>query len=538
MTEQSDGLVEVNQRPPIRSLNIFLIKKGTRDYEDALDEEEKGSLSKYLLKKKLPFRGALFLAPQRTAPPSWLEFLESGTGGDLDELYNASTSAVLFISSWRRIFAFTFGYGRVLLRAASIERAFGLRVVLNVVDEKGLCSVDTKTVQELTVHTRRQTSRASRLAEFEVDKEEDLLGAVVGVPRNLGFARMVSGADALQLRVPLAFDQLGEKCRSILRAYRSTHYKDKGFGFVDHVRRVSDGSIIDDLDQGLVDDLLSRRHDHIHMAPPEIIDWDAIEGFSFVKRAPPEPAMTLASFFAQIRKCDEVSVERLKQRQKVFVHSGNAAEPVAQWSVYRVLVVERNRKGRRYVLSGGDWYEIEKEFADKIKKRVAAIRPAGLRLPAARQGETEGAYNKRVAKRGIYHMDRKCSRVDGDPIEVCDLYATDQRQFIHVKHWTASATLSHLFAQGRISAETFLDDPIFRDKVRDLFSEQAASLANHVPSGRPDSSKYVVVFAIIKGGRGWKRSLPFFSQLNLVRSAEALRRRGFEVRLERIKVEA
>lgn len=523
--------------PPIQPLNVFLLKTGTREYQDALEEEETASLTEYPLKRTLPFDGALFLAPQRTARPRWLPFLESGARGNLQQLYNASTSAVLFIRSSKRIFAFTFGYGRTLLRPTRIEHAFGLRVVLNTVDVEGLRSVDTKTVQELTVHTRRQTSRASRLSEFGVDKEEDLLGSVAGVPRDPGFARMLSGADALQFRAPLEFEELGDKCRTILRAHRSVDYKSRGFEFVDHVRKVVDPAVIEALDKDLTDSLVSRELDGIHMAPPEIIDWESVDGFSFVKSAASKPELTLDSFFHQIRKADDLSVERLKKRQKVFVHWANTVEAVPRWPVYRVLVVERERNGRRYALSGGDWYEIEKGFAQKIEKRVAKITSAGLRLPAAGRNENEGDYNARVAGRGIYCLDRKCARVDGDPIELCDLYCSRRRQFVHVKWWDASSTLSHLFAQAQVSAETFLSDDSFRNEARNLLRQQAPSLASHVPAGRPDPTNYQVVFGIIKGGQGWKRSLPFFSKLHLARSAESLRRLGFDVRLERIKVE-
>ena len=537
MTASADRRKMPATDPPIQPLNVFLIKTGTKDYEDALEKDEVASLTKHALKRTLPFKGALFLAPQRTVPPRWLTFLGSGAQGDLQELYNASTSAILFIRASKRIFAFTFGYGRTLLRPSAIERAFGLRVVLNTVDKAGLRSVDTKTVQELTVHTRRQTSRASPLADFGVDKEEDLLGAVAGVPRDPGFARMLSGADALQLRAPIEFAGLGAKCRSILRSYRSDAYKDRGFEFVDHVQRVSDPSVIEALDADLTTALQARSFDGIHMAPPEIIDWKSVDGFSFVKSADPKPDLMLDSFFDQIRKADDVSVERLKKRQRVFVHSANSAEPVPKWPVYRVLVAERERQSRRYALSGGEWYEIEKEFAEKIVNRVSKLKSANLGLPAASRDEKEGDYNSRVAKPGVYCLDQKCPRVDGDPIELCDLYASSQRQFVHVKRWKASSTLSHLFAQGRVSAEALLSDVTFRDSARKLLGSKASSLLNHIPTGRPDPTKYQVVFGIIKGGLGWKRSLPFFSQLHLVRTAEALRRLGFEVRLERIEVE-
>ena len=524
------------QDPPIQSLTVFLIKAGTKTYLDALEEDAASRLTSYSLKQGLAFEGELFLAPQRTVEPRWLHFLADGTTTDLEQLSNASTSAVLFIRSSRRLLAFTFGYGRSLLRPAQIERSFGLRVVLNTVDKAALRSVDTKTVQELTVHTRRQTSRASSFPEFEVDKEEDLLGAVVGVPQDAGFARLVAGADALQFRAALAFQDLGTRCQSILQAYRSDEYKRRGFEFVDYVQRVADPTVIDALDGDLLDDLQKRNFSQIHMAPPEIIDWNAIEGYSFTKQAVAEPEIRLDAFFGQIRKSSEITIDRLK-RQRVFVHYSNAVEPVAKWPTYRTLVAEQQRNTRRYVLSGGDWYVIASGFAEGIRNRVKKIPPADLHLPAARAGEKEADYNRRAVRRGVYCVDRKCPRIAGDPVEVCDLYVSSSRQFVHVKWWKSSSTLSHLFAQGRASAEAFLSDSTYRKGVQTVLKEQARTLASHIPNDRPDPTQYRVVFAIIKGGRGWKQSLPFFSQLQLVRAAESLRGQGLDVRLEAITVE-
>lgn len=520
--------------PLTQSLTAFLLKTGTKDYMDALEDVDQ--LDQHELSNSVPFEGVIFLARQRQTPPAWLPFLQEGAEARLGNLFNASNSAVLFVRAMRRLFAFTFGYGRSLLAPERIERSFGLRVVLNTVDEQCLRSVDTKTIQELTVHTRRQTSRASSLTEFGIDKEEDLLGSVAGAPRDPNFAKLVSGSDAIQFRAPIDFNRLGNKCQDLLRAYRQNDYKNRGFAFVDHVRAINDPSLVRALDDDLLEALSNGDPINIHMAPPEIIDWDSTEGFSFTKNKDPEVDLRLDAFFSQIQHPEELSIDRLN-RQRVYHHIRNAPSPVRRWPVYRVLLTEFDRTNTRYVLSGGQWYEVEKSFAQQIANRLNRIRLANIQLPNADDGEHEGTYNSRAAKRrGIYCIDKKCPRVDGDEIEICDLY-TSQRQFIHVKRWTASSTLSHLFAQGRVSAETFIYDAAFRNGVRDVLKECSPSLAAHVPQSRPNPSRYQIVYAIIKGGtNGWKRSLPFFSQLHLVRSAESLRRIGFDVRLKRINI--
>ncbi len=521
-------------QPPTRTLTFFLLKKGQSSYETALDATK--NTKRHPLRSGLPFQGAVFLAPQSKAQPTWLEFLQAGAASDLGKLFNASTSAVLFITVDKRDFALTFGYGRSLLNPEAIEHSFGLRVVLNTVDENGLKSVDTKTVQELTVHTRRQVSKNSRLTEFAVDKECDLLGSMAGEPADSEFASMVSGADGLHMRTRLEFDALGKKCRAVLRAYRSDEYKKRGFEFVDHVRTVMDPGLIDLLDAELLADITARKFDGMHMAPPEIVSWESIEGFSFVKAASPEGDLNLGAFLDQIRNPSQLTVHRLKH-QRVLLHSANATEPAKSWPVYRTIVAEKSQGQRRFVLSGGEWFEIDKDFATRIAHQVAELPIARLGLPAAKAGADEGSYNRDAANgTTIVSVDKKCARIDGDPIELCDLY-TAQRQFVHVKRWKASSTLSHLFAQGRISAETLISDDGFREEARQVLGKARAAFASHIPKGRPDPKRFQVVFAIIKdGAKGWRRSLPFFSQLNLVRTAAAIRNLGFEVRLERIDV--
>ncbi|MEA2231579.1 MAG: hypothetical protein QOD83_1395 [Solirubrobacteraceae bacterium] len=96
---------------------------------------------------------------------------------DLDDLFNASTSAALLVEADERLFALTFGHGRHLLEPEAIEQDFGLKVVLNTVEPTQLKSVDARTIDELTVHTRRDVSRDSSFSAFGLDPTRDLLRA-------------------------------------------------------------------------------------------------------------------------------------------------------------------------------------------------------------------------------------------------------------------------------------------------------------------------------------------------------------------------
>lgn len=511
---------------PYQGLTIFLLKQGIASYRDAL--KDPGPLTRYALKPSLPFKGALYLASEKRHEPSWLKFLRTGSSGDLGRLFNSSNSGVLFLKASKRRFALTFGYGQSLVKPEALERAFGIRVVLNTVDRNAIRSVDAKNVQELTIHTRRQASRGSPLEAFGLDTQADLLGAVTGEPRDKSLAKTVSGADALQMRTRVEFPGLGSKCTEALKASRAKDYRKQGFSFFDHVATVTDPETLRTLDGRLVERLASGVTDGIHLAPPTVVTWSNIDGFSFTKGAE-AGEMLVAEFLSQIRKAEELTPDRLR-RQHVFVHYRDSDEARSEWPVYRALVAEERVGQKRYVLSAGDWYEVATDFVRLVAGRLDRIPTASINLPLARKGEEEKLYNRRAAQvRGIHLADRKLLREGGSKIELCDLY-TSQRQFVHVKRWDASSTLSHLFAQGIVSAETFISDDGFRLRARKLLAERAASLASHVPDGPPDRSRFEVVYAvIIDKKRGWKGSLPFFSQLNMARAAEQLRRLGLRV---------
>ena len=115
-------------------------------------------------------------------------------------------------------------------------------------------------------------------------------------------------------------------------------------------------------------------------------------------------------------------------------------------------------------------------------------------------------------------------------MEVCDLFSTD-RQFIHVKRRAhGSSGLSHLFAQGRNSAEAFLRDESFRLGAKSKLQPMGVKFGNKVTKAQPTASKYEVVYVVMGKKRGkFVKELPFFSQLTLKLASESLRVMGFKV---------
>ena len=149
-----------------RNLTFLLLRRSFTTPEEAL--KNPGDLIECELDPALGFVGGLYLQRAHEREPRWFDFLREGVAGPLPVLTSGVPSGVLFLRASSRLFALTFGQGRHLLKPDSFELDFGLKVTLNTADPAKLRSLDLRTFEELTVHTRRQVSPGSPLEAFRV----------------------------------------------------------------------------------------------------------------------------------------------------------------------------------------------------------------------------------------------------------------------------------------------------------------------------------------------------------------------------------
>jgi uncharacterized protein (TIGR04141 family) len=531
-----------------RHLTLLLIRKEFKSPEDALKNPD--LLERLPLPKGFGFGGSLYLLKPPPKEPRWAPFLKEGFAEARFSM-SATASAVLFITSGSRLFAATFGQGRHQLHHEAFELDFGLKVTLNSVDADKLRSLDVRTIEEVTVHTRRQVSRSSALDAFNVDIQRDLLGSVTGEPSDASLAKRLTGRDSLSLTAALKFPELADKCATLLAQYESAWYKER-FSWVDNIRLVRDSKTLGALNDKLVQAINDRDTGKIHLAPPEVIEW---EGVSFLYpgeshgASEAHPDLDLNACLAALATREGVepgtftlSLDTLRREKIRTVHDDEVVR-AGQWSLYSCLVVEMPEEEALYILSAGQWFKIEKTFAAQTLEETRRLVRQVDHLPLADSQDDEGVYNQKAA--GSFEhlalLDKKNKKAKGarTAIEPCDLFS-GSGQFIHVKRKLRSAALSHLFAQGAVAAETFLRDEKFRKEVKKVLEAQNPELAKRIgnPKDRPDPSQYEVVFAIITPPtkEKWPQALPFFSQLNLVRTASRLSLLGFRVALHRIEL--
>ncbi|PVC95184.1 TIGR04141 family sporadically distributed protein [Streptomyces sp. CS147] len=197
------------------------------------------------------------------------------------------------------------------------------------------------------------------------------------------------------------------------------------------------------------------------------------------------------------------------------------------------LEVEVSLGPRRFFLLEGEWYEAGAAYVGECRAAVTALLPSppSITLPVWHNGESENAYNNRVAdeRPGWLCLDTKnvtnpLRRTD--QVEICDLLMPDDT-LVLVKRAGGSGSLSHLFSQARVAVELLQESA----QVRENFTAKVARLSGGKRVLPKDFTPTRVVLAMQLRNREQLTpdSIFGFSQITLAQTAKALAARGVAV---------
>lgn len=514
-------------------------------------------------------RVKLFVAPSFPHPPDWQGMLQGVFGDDAVVPTVSGAAAVLIVERRRgddfHYFAFTFGGGWRLILPDSYERGFGLRTCLNIVfegdtgagewDPARLRSVDSKRVGANVLRARHQVSGMAALEDLDVNARRDLVNGVAGIPTNQdSWGSRITGRDALQF-ARRSLEQLGELCDGILNSYQGTDYKHR-FSFIDDFVGVTDPVTRTRLEEEVLAKLLSEDIAALELAPPELVDWEQIGGFQYhtERRGNPttRPELRLSDYLITLRQRDQLSdvARDTLVRWLIWAVDGSGSD-VTRWSVWRCLFGEVDLHGQTYVLDDGDFYQVSGDYLAELDAELEALPEFEQTILDWEGVWHEDQYNEALANSSQDYLllDRKTVRVGShtNQIEICDVLTSDGC-FIHVKRrGDGSASLSHLFNQGFVSADLAIGSEEYRnaalEKIRTQEKIRADSTGDPSFVGRftpfeaatAVASECEVVFAIHpEPDKGGVKLLPFFSKITLRNMVDELKRRGFRVSLKEI----
>lgn len=516
------------------NLTVFLIKDYVQEFKDCM--KSPNNLSSSVVKPTLEMDGVIYYCDSNKKAPRWKPYLDVWSQDDIDISDNASNKAIMLLRIQSRIMAVVFGYGRSFLKEECIERNFGFKVALNTINPNKMRSVNAATIEDMVVTTQRQASYSTSQDEFGLNVTNDIMKGLTGEPYNEEYGNHISGKDSLVVSVKMDLTELKDKLELYYSAYADDRYKRIGFEWVDNVAEVRDSMLSETLDFQLADAIEKKNIEHLHIAPPETTDWDRIIGFCYSgigkqtdKQENYNLNLDISEYIKNIRP--DTNIYSKIKRDKLYAMNSDGT-PFAVCSIYAALVFQTEYEGKNYIFCSGSWYQVETSFFNQVNNFIANRIPMStLTLPDCPKTSNEGVYNQMVADGNDDYCLFDCQMLsaDGSPkkIEACDIF-TKQKQFIHVKNKGQSAQLSHLFAQGKVSAECFSSDESFRKQIVDIAKEKF-STAPFNASDKPNSNEYEVVYAIIDDkDSDINEKLPFFSKVNLMLTAQELERMHFK----------
>lgn len=470
--------------------------------------------------------------PPKNIPPWTRLFTDNSSVDKLAFGTSSSVGAVFIVKLLGNIFILSFGTGFHLLKDDAIERDFGLKVTLNSVDPDKLRSLDKASYDHNPLNSRTQSTIDVDIFNLHLDSETEMLYAITGTSLIPELGLNVTGRDALTIAVETTLNTLPKILEISLSQYKKK--LPSKFSWVDNINRVRDLDEIEILDMELDSCLSKNNCDGIWLGEPEIIDWENQIGYSFGtgQRIPRHPVLSLKDYLAHLDQ-DKLTVGRMKL-DTIYVNN-NDYQPTKQWSVYRCIYAEIIYSGDTYILRNGTWYRVNTKFSDSIDNYLMDINIYPNELPEYSH-EREEDYNDFVCKsdNSFCLMDKKNIKIGGayDKIEHCDLIRNGN-EFIHVKFYRSSGTLSHLFSQGLVAAEAFIKDSWYREQLN---PKLPISIKLDDPKIRPTPSRYNIVYAIATN-KNIPNELPFFSKVTLKNALIMLRALDYKVSLARIKIE-
>lgn len=538
--------------------NCFLLKNGLDDPQQALREPYRrggaAEMAKLRNKDKAPHGATAYLLANTERHPSWAVRLAELFEG-LEDTRNLSNRLIIFLPVEERIFAACFGYGSSALDWSCVEPNFGLRVAARAMSPNAMSELRSRRFDVSARTQQIQVPGGASLRDLYVELEGEFVSRLVGKmesegilfgDRELDLGMDVGGvlvaSDSIAFQSEVDLEKVVRVLRRFLWLVDSTDTREE-FRFVDALKplRADDGRVrmLDAALAAYLFDWKDERSDYrrnirdvlISFAPPDSIAIADIDGVE-LSRGNDTLAVADISYEAlreTLRRFrSRYSVDDLK-KIKVIAYN-HAGEPIAQaFSLKNWLVMETVLDSERFILTMGRWFSLSEEFTKKLDSDLSMIRDLTAELnlppwPATQDGGTkhhEGDYNESIKGPEWVVLDKVRVPSQGTMVEACDLFHV-KGHLVHLKRWTRSQTLSHLLAQGSISAELMkLDSDYLQNFVKEV---EKRSIAHKAEAEKAPRS---VVYAIgAPEGKSIPGDLPTFSKVNLRHHCKRIRSMG------------
>ncbi|MFJ1709576.1 DUF6119 family protein [Kitasatospora sp. NPDC088346] len=546
--------------------NCFLLRDGLDSYDRAFRVQYRPGNSQGMRRlasgEGVPEGCVAYLRENSEKVPAWARLL-TPTFSELEAIKNVSHRLVIFLPVHGRTFAVCFGYGSSTLEWSHIEANFGLRFAARTFDSNAVSGIASRRIDASARSQWVQIPSNSSISGFEVELEGEFTRKLVG--------DLEDGVEIPELGAVVATDSVSFKLDTDLRSVHDVLAQmlqatlqseaSQDLAFIDSLeplRATSD--IVRRLEQRLAQELFETAGTgpagstdpwDVHLlafAPPDDLSIENLHDFVAIKGSDSQEfeEMSLESLRSAISDLPGRSTVGSLKSVKVQARDDNGepasqAKPLKHW-----LVFEAGDGQRRYLLTLGKWYALAEGYYEKLDEDLARIEDVTALLNLRTWDDWgpgknhEKHYNAKATedRSDLICLDRYPlypQDGNGDQVEACDLLHEDG-YLIHVKHYTGSQTLSHLFSQGFVAAQTIVSD----DSYRDAFIEAVKSIDSVNPcleeAARARPPRYITYAIAFDGTQSLPQGLPTFSKVNLRSFARRVRTAGSTPTLARIQM--
>lgn len=522
---------ENNKTPRAEKLSIYLANNPQNpDHEIIKIHNAKEPIHLDIKNTK---RATLYIKKQAAEKhPPWTELFTITEKISADQFGKTSTvGAVLLIETQESIFILSFGTGHHLIVEKSVERNFGMRVAINSINIENFKSIDKASYDHTPLIKRNQSPKEIDIISLDIDTEMEILNAVTGRSTVNEFGKTVTGRDALTISAKTTLNDLHTILSECINRFKKPI--PESLEWIENISQVRDQTEIDVCEIELENLLSTKDYSRMWLGEPEIVDWENQIGYT-INTTSNTRILTTLSLEKYISDSNQsLSIAKFKE-DTIYIKDGDYSTK-KHWSAYRCLYAEIDYNNKKYILRNGNWYKINPDFVEKINTQVSKISTYSFSMPIY-EHDNESEYNTSVCQNhpSIELMDKKCIKTGrpNDKIEHCDLIRNGN-EFIHVKFYRSSSCLSHLFAQGLVAAESFIDSEDYREKLNKKLPN---SIRLNNTSARPEPQDYKIVYAIATTKK-LPEELPFFSKVTLKNAMTVLRKLNYNFYISQIKID-
>lgn len=451
------------------------------------------------------------------------------------------------------LFAINFGQGRHNIIKNKIEETFGIYTAIALIEQgASIRRAGTRNISSNPRNTEFQNAQELSKDAFNAELEDnDIIRHLNAVADSPTISSVIGKYGPLNIRMRFketeipCWNYLDDRLKDLINLFENIQNNSEVVNKFFKGLRPLPSQKQNELNSILIDKI-NDDNSKFFLFEPEI-DYDPtlISKIRYKLQSEPrtihEDEKLSLSYYLNLKE----NLEELDFINDKIVLINEDGQKYKEWPIIKCLYGEMKIDDQVYILSNSIWYGLSKDKYERINENINNI-IEDIQIEETVKANTtqkileeKNFNNKHIDKERIFNTEfcnqisgelfdqmSKQIIIDGDKMEICDIFDPNNKEFIHTKIGTKAATLSHLFNQGYVSARAYASmKSIFVPKVNEKMDNPEHSIENERNSHQDYTIRYLII------NEKADNKLTFISKLALDRIITDLKGFGYRVRL-------